>query len=237
MQKIEEFTKYLKRKGKKQHVVDDLVRRCNIFEEFLRKRHEASIDDASKEDILAFLDALKNQKTDVNNYLRAVGLYFRFTSKPELSTLASGLREQRISSTRKTFELKRFSGVNEKYVRLLEKEGITTTDQMLERGRTSSDRKELSKKTGVPLESILEYVKLSDLSRLGAIKSIRARLYYDAGVDAQEKMASWNPEELRKMLVSYVKRTGFKGIAPLPKEVKNAVEAARRMERLVDYNE
>ncbi len=121
--------------------------------------------------------------------------------------------------------------------RLLEKEGITTVNHMLEKGKTSQDRKKLSQKTGIPLESILEYVKLSDLSRLGAIKSVRARLYYDAGVDTPDKMASWDSEELRKMLISYIKRTGFDGIAPLPKEAKNAVETAKRINRIVEYDE
>jgi len=173
----------------------------------------------------------------VSNYLRALSLYYRFTSKSELSALASSLREQEISSTRKSFELKEFKGVNKKHIALLEKEGILTVNHMLEKGKNPQDRNELSEKTGIPLESILEHVKLSDLSRLGAIKSVRARLYYDAGVDTPDKMASWDPEELRKMLSSYVKRTGFAGIAPLPKEVKNAVETAKRIRRIVEYDE
>jgi hypothetical protein len=235
MRNVEGFREYLKRKGKKSHVVEDLIRRCNGFEEFLHQRQESSIDDASKEDMLAFLDVMKNQKTNVNNYLRAIGLYYKFTSKPELSALASSLRKQKISSTRKPFKLKKFRGVNKKYIILLEKEGIINVDQMLEKGRTSHDRKELSKNTGIPLESILEYVKLSDLSRLEGVKDIRARLYFDAGVDTLDKMASWNPEELRAHLIEFVKRTGFNGIAPLPKEVRNAVETAKKLPRIAEY--
>lgn len=101
---------------------------------------------------------------------------------------------------------------------LLEKEGIINVDQMLERGKTPRDRKELSKKTGIPPESILECVKLSELSRLGGVKGIRARLYFYAGVDTLDKMASWDPEELRAYLTGFVKWTSFNGIASLPKE-------------------
>jgi len=237
MQNVKEFREYLKRKGKKDHVVEGLVKRCSIFEKFLRKRRKITIDEANNEDILAFFDDIKDQKTDVGNYLRAIGLYYRFTSKSELSALANSLREQRISSARKPFELKNFKSVNNKHIMLLEKERITNTDQMLERGRIPQSRKELSKKTGIPQESILEYVKLSDLSRIEGVKNVRARLYLDAGVDTLDKMASWDPEELRKMLIAYIERTGFEGIAPLPKEARYTVESAKRMTRIVEYDE
>jgi len=237
MQKFSDFKRYLRRKGKRNHVAEDLVRRCNVFEEFLLKRGKSSIDDANRNHIQAFYDAIKDRKTGVGNDLRAIGLYYRFKSRSELSGLASDLREQRISSKRKPFELKEFRGANQEHIMLLGKEGIVDVDQMLENGRTPHDREELSRRTGIPLKSILEYIKLSDLSRLGALKSIRARLYFDAGVDTPDKMATWDPEELRKMLVSYVKRTGFNGIAPLPKEVRNAVETAKQIERIVEYDE
>jgi hypothetical protein len=237
MQKFDQFRRHLKRKGKKNHVVEDLVSRCNMFEEFLRRKQKSSIDRADKEDVEAFCDEIKDRKAGVNNYLRAISLYYRFKSRPELADLAGNLREQRISSKRKLFELKKFRGINKEHAKLLEREGIVNVNQMLERGKTPHDRKELAEKTGIPLESILEYVKLSDLCRLGAIKSVRARLYFDAGVDTPDKIASWDPEELRKMLVSFVRRTGFDGVAPLPKELRNAVETARGVRRIVDYDE
>jgi hypothetical protein len=80
---------------------------------------------------------------------------------------------------------------------------------------------------------MLELVKLSDLSRLGGLKSVRARLYYDAGVDTVEKIAQWEPEELQAMLSEFVGQSGFGGIAPLPKEVHNAVDKARSLSKIV----
>jgi hypothetical protein len=106
---------------------------------------------------------------------------------------------------------------------------------MLEAGRTPQDRRALAEKTGVPLDAVLEYVKLSDLARIPGTKGIRARLYYDAGVDTLEKMAEWDPVELRAMVISFVERTGFDGIAPLPKEAASAVATARRLPKVVEY--
>jgi len=236
MLEFDEFRKYLKRRGKKSHVVEDLISRCRVFAEFLQQKRKTNIDDGTKEDLEAFYEAIKHKTTGVNNDLRAISLYYRFKSRSELLDYASSLREQRISVKRQPFKLRDFRGVKREYVKLLEEHGIVTVGQMLERGKTPRDRKELSEKLGIPLESILEYVKLSDLSRLGAIKSVRARLYFDAGVDTPGKMASWNPDELRKMLISYVKRSGFDGIAPLPKELKNAIETAKKVKRVVEYD-
>jgi predicted flap endonuclease-1-like 5' DNA nuclease len=237
MRNPEDFRKYLRRKGKKDHVVDDLMTRCELFQQFLQERSKQGLDKADDADLLDYVDGLKDKKTDVNNHLRAIALYYKFKSNSKLSSLASNLRSQRISAVRKSFALGDFRGINRKYLALLEKEGITTADQILERGKTPESRKDLSVKTGIPLKSITEYVKLSDLSRIEGVKTVRARLYFDAGVNTLDKMASWDPVELRSMLVSYVERTGFNGIAPLPKELRNTVETAKRLRRIVDYNE
>ncbi len=195
--RVEEFRKYLKKAGKKDHVADDLVERCELFEQFLRKTRKHDMDSADRRDIMDYSEKMENGRADINNHLRAIALYYRFNSNPELSALASNLRSQRISLVKKAFKLENFKGVNKKHITLLEKEGIINADQMLEKGKTVHDRRELSKKTGIPLKNILEYVKLSDLSRIEGVKTVRARLYFDAGVDTLDKMASWNPAELR----------------------------------------
>jgi len=71
--------------------------------------------------------------------------------------------------------------------------------------------------------------------RIPGIKGIRARLYYDAGVDSIEKMAEWDPKALRAMLIEFVDRTGFNGMAPLPKEAEFSVEKAKKLPKIVEY--
>ncbi|MGD8904752.1 MAG: DUF4332 domain-containing protein, partial [Anaerolineae bacterium] len=102
-------------------------------------------------------------------------------------------------------------------------------------GRTPGERQRLAERTGIPIDAILELVKLSDLARIQGLKAIRARLYYDAGVDTLEKLARWDPEELRDMLADFVERTGFDGIAPLPKEAASAVATAKRLSKAIEY--
>jgi hypothetical protein len=184
---------------------------------------------------LAFLNEIRDQKSGVGNYLRAIGLYYRFASRSELSIFAGNLRKQKISSGRKSFALNDFRGIDRVYVTMLAKEGITNANQMLETGKTPASRQELSNKTGVPVKALLELVKLSDLSRIEGVKGIRARLYYDAGVDTVEKMATWNPQALRLHMAKFVERTRFQGIPPLPKEVKFTIGIAKKLPKLVEY--
>jgi len=132
--------------------------------------------------------------------------------------------------------LKKFHGVEQDHAIKLAAIGIKNVNQMLEAGRKPADRKSLAAKTGIPLESILELVKLSDLSRIGAVKTIRARVYQDGGIDTVEKMVELEPEELRNLMIDFVQRTGFDGIAPLPKEAEYTIESARKLPNIIEYD-
>lgn len=87
----------------------------------------------------------------------------------------------------------------------------------------------------IPEETILELVKLSDLARIPGLKKVRARLYFDAGLDTLEKIAKYKPDELIKELKVFIKNTGFKGIAPVPKEAKSTIANAQYLRKIADY--
>jgi hypothetical protein len=134
-----------------------------------------------------------------------------------------------------SFQLRGFRGLNPAHIAALEALGIKSAERMLAVGATAEQRAKLAKETGIPEAAILEMVKLSDLAQLPGVKGIRARLYYDAGVDSAAKMAAWEPEPLRLMVTEYAERTGFDGIPPLPKEVSSTIANARRLPKVVDY--
>ena len=136
---------------------------------------------------------------------------------------------------RNPFRLREFRGVNPEHVERLAAKGIKNAEQMLAAGQTAEKRAAIAQDTGIREEAILELVKLSDLARLPGVKGIRARLYYDAGVDCVEKMAAWEAEALLKMTAEFVERTGFNGIARLPKEVSSTIANAKRLPRVVEY--
>lgn len=136
---------------------------------------------------------------------------------------------------RNPFKLRDFRGISSEVISKLEALGIKNTDQLLTTGRTESQRATLVKESHIPEDNLLELVKLSDLARLPGVKGIRARLYYDAGVDSVEKMASWEAEPLRVMVTEYMVRTGFDGTPPLPKEVSSTIANARKLPKTIEY--
>lgn len=132
------------------------------------------------------------------------------------------------------FKLRDFQGVNQTLVEILARRGIKTTTQMLTAAAKKGGREILAHETGIPLDAIIELVRLSDLARLPGVKGIRARLYHDAGIDSIEKFAAAEAETLRLFVTEYVERTGFNGIPPLPKEVSSTIENARKLEIIVE---
>jgi hypothetical protein len=229
------FDRFLRRGGRSPSAVARCVRHVQEFEQYLRTHRDGRApEEADSGDLEQFVNWIECEpKASAKTHLWALGYYFEYTTNEEMRSLAAFMRAQRIKRT--PFPLARFRGVHLEYVDRLASEGIRNVTQMLEAGRTPQDRQTLAEKTGIPLEAILEYVKLSDLARISGTKGIRARLYYDAGVDTLEVLARWDPVELRAMLIDFVERTGFDGIAPLPKEAASAVATAERLQKVVEY--
>ena len=230
-----QFEQFLKRGGRSESARRRVLERVAEYERFLLdERDGTALEQSRAEDLEEFVDWLER---DANNsaktHLWALRYFYQYTGNEELSALAAALREHRIQ--RKPFELQGFRGIEPSHVQKLAGSGIRNVRQMLRAGRTPSARQELAEAIGVPLEAVVELVKLSDLGRIPGIKGIRARLYHDAGVDTVQKLADWDPEALRVALVDFVERTGFEGIAPLPAEVRYSVRQAQALERVVEY--
>lgn len=230
-----QFAQFLKRGGRSEAARRRVLERVAEYERFLLDRRDGTaLEQSCAEDLEGFVDWLERDgNTSAKTHLWALRYYYQYTNNEELSALAAALREQRIE--RKPFELQGFRGIEPEHAQRLTRVGVHSVQQMLQAGRTASARQELAEAAGVPLEAVVELVKLSDLSRIPGIKGIRARLYHDAGVDTVQKLAGWDPQELRAALVDFVERTGFEGIAPLPAEVRFSIRQARELERVVEY--
>jgi hypothetical protein len=164
--------------------------------------------------------------------LRAIKAYAGYTSNYEMEMAANELLGARYAAQ---YKLKDFKDVASEDVKNLSLKGIKTVKQMLDAGSTKKDRKTLAKETGVPYEIILELVKLPDLARIPGLRKVRARLYYDAGLDTVEKIADCDPADLIKTLAGFIEKTGFDGIAPLQKEAATAVATAKYIPKIVEY--
>ena len=137
----------------------------------------------------------------INRYLWSIKEYYDFISKEELKLEANAMIGERYFSK---FKLKDFVGVNQSYLKKLAREGITTAREMLYAGLNKQKRRDLSRNTGIPLEGVLELVKLSDQARIGGHKKVRARLYHEAGFVTIDKIAACDSEQMRKVLADFI---------------------------------
>ena len=74
-------------------------------------------------------------------------------------------------------------------------------------------------------------VKLSDLARITGVKKIRARLYYEAGLDTLEKIAECDADAIRKITSEFIEKSNFDGAPPTPKEAEHTVTMAKYLKK------
>lgn len=232
---MEDFRKHLRTYGKKPHVVKGLIRQVSAFADFLEHEREKGLDSATADDLQDYVGKLEPAETRTRIRIRGLIFYYHFSGNSSLAALAHRLREEETARNRRLPALRDLRGVDLDTVRVLAERGIVNVDQMLEAGRTPEARGRLAAETGLPAGIILELVRLSDLSRVRGVKQVRARLYLEAGIDTLEKAAACDPEALRRELVEFVERTGFEGLAPLPKEVQHFVRTAGELPKIVQY--
>lgn len=224
----EEFKKYLKKKGKASSVTDRIIEMTGVFEDFLsEKRKGINIDDARPADLEEFLEWDSENLTSTKGHLWALVNYYKYKDNHRMYTRTVELRKGRVK--RRPLKLKKIVGVDRKHIEQLEKIGIKDVEGMLKEGATRRGRKEIAERTGLQEKVLLEYAKLSDLSRIPGVKGISARLYHDAGIYTIEKMAKRDPVKIRKIVMDYIDKSGFDGIPPTTGEVEFTVESAKKL--------
>ena len=135
----------------------------------------------------------------------------------------------------KPLNLKKIQGVAPKHVARLKSLGIINVNQIIEAGRTKKQRQELSKKTGIPLKSILDLVKLADITRISDIKGVKGRLLFEAKIDTIKKLSNFSAEELRKKLIEVNEKKKILKRPPTLVETTYWVEQANKLPEIVEY--
>jgi hypothetical protein len=229
----DEFIAFMKKKRKTPQTIAVCVENAKEFERFVEEQGK-TLHMASTQYLESFIEDRLDKK-QVSKFMWTLGYYFEFLGDKDLQKAANEIRSGRIKVSRTPFKLKDFRGVQSKHVAILADLGIEDTAQMLVVGRTPDLRTELAEKSGLDIRVIEEFVKLSDLARIQGLKGIRARLYHDAGFDKLEKLRNITTEELLQITREFVERTGFDGIAPLPKEALSAIETAKKLPEIIEW--
>jgi hypothetical protein len=231
----EGFRDYLRKQGKKDHVIQGLIDSVRLFENYLKEQGK-EVHLTTQEDLSDYAASCESEKEgSARIRIRGVGLYFGYMGNNKMAATANGIRQAGISKHRALFRLKEFLWVNQAHVSKLKTVGITDIAQMIENSRTPGARKKLARSTGLTTEDILELLKLSDLARIPGVKNIRARLYHDAGLDTLGKIALLDAPTLRDACIRFVNATSFPGVPPTLKEAAYTVSSARTLPRIVEW--
>lgn len=204
---------------------EEMLPARQILKEDIEERFEvlASMGILSLKDLI---DALKTKKK-IEDFAKSSGL-----SKEYLVILG---REAR-SLKPKVVPLREMLGVDEEYVDKLESVGITHSKHLFNHGRTKVEREKLATATEVPIEDLLELVKLSDLARIRGLGAAFVRLFYEAGADTIETLSGWEPEKLSQAVLKLNEEREITKWVPSLKDVRQYVEMANELAKVIEYD-
>jgi hypothetical protein len=172
----ESFRLYLRKKGKKDSVVERNIKSVIDFHDYLTDLKK-EFSEVSTNEIESYISGIEKEGGSAKGPLYVLINYFKYLENQELYSHSSSLREQRTSKSRRIFPLKEFLGIDLITIEKLGSIGIKNVEQMLESGKTREQREQLAKSLGISVESVLELVILSDITRIGYVKAKLSRLY------------------------------------------------------------
>jgi hypothetical protein len=229
----DEFIQRMTSDKKSQSTIKRNIDYTAYFEKYLRNSKNKKLENAKPKDLVDF--KVWGEKSNLKNlrmHIRSISTYYKYLNMKQMVLKANELVG---SMELDQYRLSAFQGINKEFVNKLKNNGIKTAGQLLNDGYTRKGRNALSKTTEIPKAYLLELVKLSDLARIPGVKKIRARLYYESGLDTLAKIAECNAEQLRKISSEYIKKSGFDGVPPTPKEAEHTVALAKYLKSHLEF--
>ena len=115
--KEEEFKKALKKQGKKEHVVTQLVESIRLFENYLKERQKKGLDEATEEDLRDYAASCEAEKKgSAKIKVRGLILYYDCSGNKSMASLAAEIRQAGTAKRRAAFKLKDFLWVNKDHI-------------------------------------------------------------------------------------------------------------------------
>jgi len=131
--------------------------------------------------------------------------------------------------------IKEIEGIGPAYAAKLKDAGITTTEQLIEKGAAPKGREELATGTGMSAKLILEWVNHADLGRIKGIGWEYADLLEAAGVDTVPELAQRNGGNLHAKLSEINAAKEVVRRLPSADQVSAWVEEAKTLPRIITY--
>lgn len=113
--------------------------------------------------------------------------------------------------------------------------GVTSVDDLLEKGATPKGREEIATKSGISATQILKFVNYADLFRIKGIAGQNAELLEASGVNTVAELAQRNAANLVAKLKEVNDAKKLTGKVPTEKQVAEWITLAKTLPKKVTY--
>lgn len=196
----------------------DMIPSRVALKEDLNKRFKA-IELSELKNLKELIDRLKT-KQKIATFSRETGL------SVEYLTL---LRREANSFLPNPVRLNKFPGISERYVKLLEDEGIKNSKHLISQANLKELRSILSSRIEIPIEFLNELVCLSDLVRAYGVGPVFARIIYDVGIRTIEAFTEGTAEEFIQLYEEKEQKKADFGVH----EIQFSLELAKELDIIV----
>ena len=126
-------------------------------------------------------------------------------------------------------------GIGPAYQEKLGQAGITTVEDLLERGAARKGRSEIADTCGLSEGQILKWVNMADLYRIKGIGSEYAELLEAAGVDTVKELRNRVPENLHAKMQQVNEEKKLVRQLPSAEQVALFVNEAKTLDPKITY--
>jgi predicted RecB family nuclease len=134
-----------------------------------------------------------------------------------------------------TYPISEIEGMSAFSASKLKSLGIRTTDALLEAARTVKGRKDLSAKTGISEQQLLEWANICDYMRIPGMGKAKVNLVRAAGVTTVRELAHRNPARLAQNMKEVNVRRKLVRVLPSEKSVEQLIAQARKLQPKITY--
>lgn len=126
-------------------------------------------------------------------------------------------------------------GIGESYEVKLKEAGIGSIEKLLAACTTKKGRKDLAEKAGVSEKLILKWANHADLIRIKGIGGEYAELLEAAGVDTVPELSNRRADNLTAKMAEVNAKKKLVRKLPTEKMVKDWIDQAGKLERVLNY--
>ena len=126
-----------------------------------------------------------------------------------------------------TYPLSQIEGMTAFAASKLKKLGIRTTDALLEAAHTAKGRRDLSAKSGISEQQLLEWANICDYMRIPGMGKASAGLLRAAGVMTVRELALRNPARLAKAFAEVNKSRKLVRVLPDEQNITDLIWRAK----------